>query len=140
MFFVSSYLLDTHAWVWLIQDDRRLSHANSQLMEDARVSLELFVSVISVWEVSLLVQRGRLQLERSLESWLDLSFTGWAVQMADLTREIAVESTRLPGDLHRDPSDRILAATARAEDMTLLTRDTNLLTYAKQGHLRARRV
>jgi PIN domain nuclease of toxin-antitoxin system len=137
---VSSYLLDTHAWVWLIQDDKRLSHANSQLMEDARASLELFVSVISVWEVALLVQRDRLQLERSLESWLDLSFTGWAVRMADLTPEIAVESTRLPGELHRDPADRILAATARAENMTLLTRDSNLLDYAKQGHLRARRV
>ena len=137
---MSKFLLDTHAWVWLIQDDKKLSHANSQLMEDALASLQLFVSVISIWEVALLVQRERLQLERSLESWLDLSFTRWAVQMADLTREIAIESTRLPGEFHRDPADRILAATARIEDLTLLTRDQRMLNYARQGHLRARRV
>ncbi len=137
---MSKFLLDTHAWVWLLQDDKKLSHANSQLMEDARASLQLFVSVISIWEVALLVQRERLQLERSLESWFDLSFTGWAVQMADLTREIAIESTRLPGEFHRDPADRILAATARIEDLTLLTRDQRMLNYARQGHLRARRV
>lgn len=109
-------------------------------MEEARAGLDLFVSTISIWEVGLLVERGRLTLERSLDSWLDLSFTGWAMQTVELSREIAVEASRLPGDIHRDPADRILAATARVEDLTLLTRDKQLLAYAKQGHLRARRI
>jgi len=137
---VTSYLLDTHAWVWLIQDDPRLSGPDGQLMEEARAGRQLFVASISIWEVAQLVARGRLTLERSLDSWLDLSFTGWAMQTIELNRDIAVEASRLPGELHRDPADRILSATARIEDLTLLTRDRQLLAYAKQGHLRAKRI
>jgi PIN domain nuclease of toxin-antitoxin system len=113
---------------------------DSDLLEEARASMTLFISVLSVWEVALLVEKKRVKLDRSLDAWLDLSFTLWEIQLMPLTRNIAVEATRLPGELHRDPADRILAATARVEDLTLVTHDRALLAYARQGYLRARKV
>lgn len=62
------------------------------------------------------------------------------LRLIALAPQILIESTRLPGRIHGDPSDRILAATAREHGLVLLTRDRLLLDYAKQGHVNARRI
>lgn len=137
---LTSLLLDTHVWIWLIQGDTKLPVADRALIEQARAAKALYVSVFSVWEVAMLVQSNRVQLHKSIEDWLKLSFGGDAIQLLPLTPKIAIASNRLPGEIHHDPADRILVATARTEDMTLLTSDRDILAYARQGHLLAKRI
>ena len=137
----SNFLLDTHLWIWLQEgDSSRLRPKSVSVLVDMQRKSLLNASVISIWEIAHLLSRGRLSLSIPLEDWLAESWSDGAIRRIPISQEIAIESTRLPGTLHRDPADRFLVATARVEDMTLLTSDEPLLAYAKQGHLRARRV
>jgi PIN domain nuclease of toxin-antitoxin system len=135
-----TFLLDTHTWIWLIADAGQLNSSTSQLLLSAQKERRLYGSVISIWEAANLESKGRVQLSTGIERWLEESFADDGIQLLPLSPDIAVESTRLPGDLHRDPADRILAATARMEGLTLLTRDTRLLDYGRKGHLRTRKI
>ena len=92
---------------------------------------------MSIWEVGLLDAKGRISLNLPCLDWVRTALARSGALTVGLSPEIAVESHRLPGRLHNDPVDRILAATARTEALTLLTRDRALLDYAAQGHLRA---
>ena len=97
----------------------------------------LAISAISVWEVAMLESKGRLQLQMDCLEWVSESTRRAGLRILPLSPEIAVASARLPGDLHGDPSDRIIAATARHESAILVTRDHLLLGYARKGYLRA---
>jgi PIN domain nuclease of toxin-antitoxin system len=136
----NSCLLDTHAWVWLIQDSPKLSEDTYSLLATLQARRCLFVSVFSVWEIALLVRRGKLKLQQPVQEWVDASMTDGGIQILPLTPQISIESVNLPGEMHRDPADRILVATCRVHELTLLTHDKPLLQYAKQGHLRAKRI
>jgi PIN domain nuclease of toxin-antitoxin system len=130
-------LLDTHIWVWYVENDaKRFSRKIEPLVERAVERGELLVSAISVWEIALLEATQRLELSQDVRTWVGraLSFPG--VQLKGLSPSIAIESTRLPGELHRDPADRILVATARLTGASLVTSDERILTYARRGHVR----
>lgn len=96
---------------------------------------QVYVSAISVWEVATLESKGRITLSMDCRAWVDRALAAPGVQLAELTPAIAVDSTRLPGGLHGDPSDRILVATARSLHGTLVTRDELILNYSKKGHV-----
>ena len=133
---MTTYLVDTHVLVWLMQDNQRLSDAVKAVLRKASDDGCLIVSAITPWEIGLLVSKKRLFLDTEVQLWIDqaLSFPG--VVLHPLTPKIAVDSTRLPGEIHADPADRILVATARALGATLITADQLLLRYAAQGNLR----
>ena len=97
------------------------------------------ISAISVLAIARLVADGDLELGMSVERFLEEGTRDSGLQLLPLTVQILIESTRLPGEIHRDPADRILVATAREHGMTLVTRDKPLLKYAQQGHLNARK-
>jgi PIN domain nuclease of toxin-antitoxin system len=137
---MDNFLLDTHVWIWLQEADKQLPLPTVRMLESVQAERRLFASAISVLEIAQLEINGRIQLTSNIHAWLKESFADNGIQLLTLSPKIAVESTRLPGNLHRDPADRILAATARIEGMTLLTRDTRLLDYGRKGHLRTRRV
>lgn len=137
---MNNFLLDTHVWIWLQQADPQLLLSAVQMMETAQAEHRLFASAISVLEIAQLETKGRVHLTSDIQTWLNESFADDGIQLLPLTPAIAIESTRLPGKLHRDPADRILAATARIEGLTLLTRDARLLEYGRKGHMRVRRV
>jgi PIN domain nuclease of toxin-antitoxin system len=120
--------LDTHIWVWWVDDSPQLSVMHRRAIE-ADAAEEIGVSVISCWEVALLVARGRLTLRVSAEQWIADALDHPRIRLLDLTPSIAVESTRLPGDLHRDPADQIIVATARAYESRLVTADRRILDY-----------
>lgn len=134
------FLLDTHSWIWLIADSGHIGSATKVLLTSAQRDGRLFGSIISIWETANLEAKGRISLAGGIHQWLESSFADDGIQLLPLSSQIAVLSTRLPGTLHRDPADRILAATARIERLTLLTRDANLLAYGRQGHLRVRKM
>jgi PIN domain nuclease of toxin-antitoxin system len=92
---------------------------------------------VSAWEVGLLAARGRLPLSLEPRLWFDTFLARPGMRLAPLTPSAALLSAFLPGDLHADPADRLLAATARELGAPLVTRDARLLAYAAAGHMRA---
>jgi PIN domain nuclease of toxin-antitoxin system len=132
-------ILDTHVWIWVLEGTKgELSAATIRRIESAAADSALAVSALSVWEVAMLEKKGRITLSRSIEEWTKAALTAPGIRLVDLTPEIALESTRLPGGPHGDPADRIIIATARVLGGTLVTRDKQILEYAKTGHVRAR--
>lgn len=121
-------LLDTHIWVWWVNESPMLTKARLQVIEE-RQDDRLAVSIISCWEVAKLVELGRLQLTMPVQRWIDQALAYPGVELIDLTPRIVVESTQLPGEFHRDPADQMIVATARVYDITLLTADRKLLDY-----------
>ncbi|MEA2239590.1 MAG: hypothetical protein QOC81_4314 [Thermoanaerobaculia bacterium] len=120
-------LLDTHVWIWWVQDDPMPGGLRMTIEYGA--SEGLAVSAFSCWEVAKLVERGRLELARDLDEWLDLALRPSGVRLIPLTPEIARASTQLPGNFHRDPADQIIVATSRVMDLRLATCDEKILAY-----------
>jgi PIN domain nuclease of toxin-antitoxin system len=128
---VSVLLLDTHVWIWLLDgDSRRIGPRTRRLLDKAHARAALRVSPVSIFEVSALHTTGRLALSRSLEQWLDAAIDGAGIRLAPISRQVAVDAGLLPRDLVGDPMDRLLVATARQADATLVTADSKILDYA----------
>ncbi len=121
-------VLDTHIWVWWVDGSPQLPPRHKQLIQDHEQS-GLGVSAISCWEVAKLVELGRLGLDGSIEMWMGQAIAYPGIERLALTPQIAIESTKLPGDFHRDPADQIIVATARVHDVPLLTMDRLILDY-----------
>ena len=121
-------LLDTHIWVWWVDDSQQLTDRRRQVIQD-NVSGGLGISAISCWEVAKLVEYGRLELAGAVEEWMEQAMAYPGMQLLELTPQIAIESTKLPGSFHRDPADQIIVATARMYDIPLLTADRRILQY-----------
>lgn len=133
---MSTLLLDTHALVWLLSGNARLKAESRQLIQQAAEQDGLLVSAITPWEIAMLVSKGRLALDRDVGEWIQTGLALPGIRLEPLSPEIAVASTRLPGEIHGDPADRIIAATARHLAVTLVTDDALLLEYGAAGHLR----
>lgn len=132
----SLLVLDTHVWIWLINGNvERLSAEFIETLEQDNPGVNLGVSAISVWEVGMLEAKGRIRLNNICLDWVREALNAPGVQLLPLTPEIAVESSRLPGELHGDPADRILAATARILGGTLVTQDRRLIDYGEQAYI-----
>jgi len=131
-------LLDTHCWIWaqlgLIQ---QFSRVTLQSIKDAEREGNLRISVISVWELAMLEKRGRLALPMSVRMWVEQALSKPGIAVTPLTVEIAIESVHLPGEIHGDPADRMLVATARVLGARLVTKDAQLIRYSRQRHVRA---
>jgi PIN domain nuclease of toxin-antitoxin system len=130
-------LLDTHTWIWLVRGEPRFAEDVLELMSASAGARSLFLSVMSIWELSLLDAKGRISLSLPCLTWVRTALERSGAVTFPLTPEIAVESNHLPGTFHSDPIDRMLIATARVEGLTLVTRDRAILDYAAQGHVRA---
>jgi PIN domain nuclease of toxin-antitoxin system len=130
-------LLDTHVLVWLLAGNPRLGKEARRLIREAAQADLLHLSAISPWEIAVLVQKGRLLLEQDVGEWIAAALALPGIRLEPLSPAIAVASTRLPGNLHADPADRIIAATARRLGATLITADGLLLQYGAAGHLKA---
>jgi PIN domain nuclease of toxin-antitoxin system len=129
-------LLDTHYWVWLQFDVKeRIPAATLKAINAAAASGLLLLSAMSVWEVAMLEAKGRLQLFSECEQWVKRALATPGLTLVPLTPEIAIQSTRLPGTIHGDPSDRIIAATTRVMGARLATCDERLIDYARQRHI-----
>jgi PIN domain nuclease of toxin-antitoxin system len=129
-------LLDTCAAIWISQGDALHDDAVRALDEADDAPGAVSVSLITAWEIGLLVARGRMALSTDPATWFR-TLIGAGVAPAPLTAEILVASSFLPGGQLRDPADRMIAATARATNARLMTRDQRLLEFAAAGHVAA---
>ena len=119
-------LLDTHVWIWASLDDRTsLSPRAIRVIKEAK---RKWVSAISCWELAKLVERKRIGFSIPVLNWITRSFNEMDISIADLSPEIAVESTQLKG-FHKDPADQIIVATSRVLGVPLLTSDRRILDF-----------
>ena len=129
-------VLDTHAWIWLMEGDARIAPPARRIIERCATDGELLVSSISPWEVGMLEAKGRITFDQDCIDWVRDALSAPGIRLAPATPEIAVASTRLPGDFHGDPADRIITATARAHACPLVTADAAIIRYAQSGNIR----
>ena len=129
-------LLDTHALVWLIEGNSKLSQIARNEIQAAASLNHLLISAITPWEIGLLVSKKRIDLHTDALSWMNrvLNFPG--IHLSPLLPAIAIASSNLPFEMHADPADRILVATARHHGATLITADELLLRHGAEGRFR----
>jgi PIN domain nuclease of toxin-antitoxin system len=120
-------VLDTHAWLWWLTAPERLS-------DRARAAIDhtpnVGVSTLSAWEITMLLARGRISLDRDVDTWVRQALAQPRVEALAPSAEIAVaagllDSREFPGD----PIDRLVYATARAANGTLITRDEAIRAF-----------
>ncbi len=133
---MSLALLDTHAWVWLMNGSEQLGPKARKAIQRSLGDEAVLVSAISAWEVAMLASKGRLVLDRDVGEWIHAALAVPGLRLEPISHEVAVASTRLPGLLHADPADRLIMATARHCRATLVTADQVLIGYGKAGHIR----
>jgi PIN domain nuclease of toxin-antitoxin system len=119
-------VLDTHAWFWLGTRPTRLSTPARAAIDNALRSGGISISSVSLVEMAMLIMQGRLTPRGSPETVLRNFVSTTSVIVKEITPEVAVLATQFPADVARDPADRIIAATARAEGLPLITRDAKL--------------
>lgn len=129
-------LLDTCAAIWLANGDP-MAPAAMRAIQEAGNGDGIFVSPVSAWEIGLLSRpRGNRQPMAFLpdpKTWFSRLMAAPGVKEAPLTAAIAVDASWLPGDIHGDPGDRLMIATARDRGFPLVTRDAAILAYSRQG-------
>jgi len=130
-------LLDTCAAIWISEEQPLAAEALTAIERSRRSGEFIYVSPITAWEIGLLVSRGKLTSPMAPQRWFERLLEAPGVRLADMSPDVLIASSFLPGVPPRDPADRILAATAREHGYRLMTRDTPLLAYARQGHLQA---
>lgn len=99
-------VLDTHIWIWWALGVPRLGERVAWL--DAQPTDALGISVISIWEVAKLSQKGRLILPFDVRTWVDKALAETAVEVLGISKDIALDANALPGDFHADPADQLI--------------------------------
>jgi PIN domain nuclease of toxin-antitoxin system len=122
-------LLDTHAWVWWNTGDARLSRRAKTAIAKAQADDDLWLSLISVWELAKKVEKGQLILDRPAHQWIDSAVSVAGLSLWELTRPILIDSCQLPQPFHGDPADQIIVAAARHHQAVIVTRDDKIRQY-----------
>lgn len=128
-------LWDTCAVIWIYEKAKLAPAAIEAMVVANREGVASYISPITAWEIGLLASRGRLQFLIRPERWFASLFEVPGVKLADMSPDLLIASSYLPGSPPKDPTDRIIAATARELGATLVTRDRQLLGYGEQGHI-----
>jgi PIN domain nuclease of toxin-antitoxin system len=122
-------VLDTHSWLWWTDAKKPLSRAGRRAVDRAAT---LLVPAVCLWELAGLVERGRIRLDREPLSWMKRALSEERVELAALTPEVAVAAAGLGKEgFHGDPTDRLIYATARAFDATLVSADRGMQTFER---------
>jgi PIN domain nuclease of toxin-antitoxin system len=122
-------VLDTHAWLWWLSNPEKLSITASKRIERELGDGKICISSISTWEIAMLIEKGRLELSMDVIDWIALSESLPSVTFVPVNNRIAVRSVQLRGNLHNDPADRIIIATAIEMEAVLISADRKILDY-----------
>jgi PIN domain nuclease of toxin-antitoxin system len=123
-------VLDTHVWLWLCVEPQRLSRSAAVAIRRATNHGGLAIASITLLEVARLVARGRVLPQGTPEAWLTALVERSNVTVKEITPAVAVLAVHFPDDFPGDPADRLIAATARADGMALVTRDAKMRASA----------
>lgn len=124
-------VLDTHILIWWVSNKEKLSKPAGNAIEKELKNEDgqILVSSITAWEISLLVEKGRITLTMDLYEWLRTAADIKNLHFIPVDNEVAVQSTRLPGNFHTDPADRMITALARHYSAPLVTSDAKIQDY-----------
>ena len=117
-------LLDTHIWIWSFLEPKKIAPRVAKLLENP--AIEKWLSPISIWEFIVLVEKGRIELDIEVRTWIGRALKEFSPREAHLTTDVALAIPGI-GLKHRDPADAFLVATAKVFDLTLVTSDARLL-------------
>ena len=119
-------VLDTHVIIWDALAPERLSEPAQTAITRANQSDGMIICDISLWEIAMLLQKGRLRVDTDPLSFMNLLLQANKTLVQAITPQIATLATQLPTEINKDPADRLIAATTLAENSTLVTADRNL--------------
>ncbi len=125
-------LLDTHVWLWAMTGSSILKSSFCEAYEKILKSNGVIISPLSIWEMGMLVEKNRIEMEMDVMDWVNQALEIPGTQLCPITPRIAIQSTRLPGDIHGDPVDRLLIATAHEENAVLVTCDKKILAFGAE--------
>jgi len=129
-------LLDTCAVIWLSQDAPIAETAAEAILATRSGGADIFVSVMTAWELGMLMSKGRVASTKHPLRWFEEFVDAAGVTVLDVSPAVLVAGSYLPTPVHNDPMDRIMIATAREHDLVILTRDRAILAYGEAGHVR----
>ncbi|MFH0728110.1 MAG: type II toxin-antitoxin system VapC family toxin [Pseudomonadota bacterium] len=121
-------LLDTHVWWWSISEPEKLSKLVAEKIIRTKAD-QRAISAISIWEFAMMVFRKKIELKITPEEWLSHAVGNTGIKIIEIGPKIALDACSLPGEFHKDPADRIIVATARVNNITLVTKDDKILDY-----------
>ncbi len=123
-------VLDTHVWLWWLHNPKELSKQAESAIKQSELKNGILISAISVWEVAVKIQLGKLIIPMDIDRWFVKAKDYPGCRIKPLTPEDAISSTLLPGKFHKDPADRIIIAFARRHGVPLITCDQKIIEYA----------
>jgi len=130
---MNGILLDTHVWIWYAIGSSELTTKSIETITEALHHHQAYISAISLWEICMLEKKKRITLGMPYLEWMNKPLSLTQLKTSALTPEIISDSCYLPGAFHADPADRLITATARVENLELLTRDELICAFGKQG-------
>lgn len=122
-------VLDTHVWLFWVNDDREL--ISKKALTAINRAESLGVSLISCWEIAMLVAKRRLAFNMDVQDWVNQASKYPGIRLIGLDAEVAVLSTRLPGNFHGDPADRMIVATCMKHNVPLISKDKMIRSWGQ---------
>ncbi len=122
-------VLDTHVWLFWVNDDREL--ISKKALTAINRAESLGVSVISCWEIAMLLAKRRLAFNMDVQDWVNQASKYPGIRLIGLDAEVAVLSTRLPGNFHGDPADRMIVATCMKHNVPLISKDKMIRSWGQ---------
>lgn len=120
-------LLDTHFWLWWLLGDGRLTNPERDSLDELAKNRRLAISWVSVWEAEMLERKGRIRLEPNFEDWIREATNPGFITLLPADLEVVITQRQLPKNFHRDPADRLIAATSLLSGFHLATYDTKII-------------
>lgn len=127
---LDAVVADTHALLWYSEGHASLGRAARTRMSAAVDRHCLYLSAATIWEIAMLVRKGRIPAAAPLTEWWRTARSRLSLRLVPIDDVIALRSQSLPGDFHADPADRFIVATAIAKKLPLLTADDAILAWA----------
>ena len=122
-------VLDTHVLLWWVSNPEQLSKKARSTIERTISEGSIYISSISAWEIAMLIERKRLALTMDVKDWITRCEAIPYIKFVPVTNGIAIKAVQLTGDIHNDPADRIIVATALSMGVALVTMDQKLRNY-----------
>jgi PIN domain nuclease of toxin-antitoxin system len=132
---IQPVLLDTHILLWVLFEPTKIYSETKDLIEEALSQNRLYISSITLWEIAMLAQKGRINIYSTIEDLLEKISNIDGLNIQDINYKIASLSASLD-KFHGDPADRIIISTAKNLASTLVTMDTKIVDWSKNAYVR----
>ena len=134
--FGNPIVIDTHVLIWSLLTPEKITPEQHTAIKSALSKNELYISSITLWEIAMLVRRGRINIFSRIDDLLKLIENIKGLNIYQITGSVAADSVALPGNIHSDPADHLIIATCRELSATLITYDQAILDWSKEGYIK----